>query len=1083
MEASTVQMVFGANMKQIHPVASSLVLVALLTTSGVSTGNTSLVSPGDTITATYQSPTGNVFTDTALFVGPPPVANAGFDQAVSQGTIVTLDGSASSDPDGGPLSFSWRQAGGPFVSLSNPHGETTSFTAGAVATFSFQLTVRDNDGLSSTDDVIVTVFEDLDHLVFVSSTFGDAPIFRGGSGLGTLNSPVETLEQAIELATDTPNSDIYVHEGDYFSNVPLNLLDDMSLYGGWEVSQICLAFFRGTCVSFGLTWARTASNPTVIHGATTALKVVNFGSPTVIDGLTIESSDAPTLQTFVTGNDGDNSIAINVLHGSQLQITNNHINAGRGGDGDNGRDGRRGNDAVFPGGHGEDGTEDSVLAVPWSGYGAGVTCVVAGDGNGGGDGGPGGSPAYGPSAPFYDGRDGHSGFGELGGGRGEGGRTHENNGNGRSDGERGQDGGDGRAGLAFASPYEQTFRTGSGGKKDGEIDRFGSTGPMWRPVSGRPGHTGEDGTGGGGGGGGGGQDGSFVINGSGGGGGGGGGGGCGAGGGFEGGSGGASFGIFLFDARPVISGNTFFNAGGGHGGDGGNGGQGGLGVAGGNGGTGSGEVGYGGDGGRGGDGAGGGGGGGGAGGPTCSIYVAGSSRPLLGGNNVSTFAPGVFGFPGVRNGGSGGFGGAGTVPGDPGEDAEDGIVLDVCPENASIDISESSHLVNPGETLSFTIAIPITPTGDNWFFSSSWFGSDILMTLVSPSGGVFGRDTTDPNVIHIVTPSSEIYQITDPEPGEWTINLFGSAVPEGGEIVTVTVTEAPANRPPVADAEADAILECIDPTGSSLTLDGSASGDPDGDPLTFEWISVAGDVVGRSSRTDLILPLGTHTFTLVVNDGRGGTAEDVVTVTVRDTTAPALTLSNPSIGIIANTAGGAILDLGTATASDVCDASPTITNDAPRIFPLGATSVTWTAGDDSGNLASISQAVFVNPVSVNIDIKPGSDPNSINLGEKGLLPVAILGNANFDVATIHPDSVELGGTDLATRGSEKAPKLAFSFEDANSDGFVDMMIFFDVQQLVDNGALTETTDALTLTGLLIDGIPIAGTDSVRVVPP
>lgn len=66
-------------------------------------------------------------------------------------------------------------------------------------------------------------------------------------------------------------------------------------------------------------------------------------------------------------------------------------------------------------------------------------------------------------------------------------------------------------------------------------------------------------------------------------------------------------------------------------------------------------------------------------------------------------------------------------------------------------------------------------------------------------------------------------------------------------------------------------------------------------------------------------------------------------------------------------------------------------------------------------------------VSVDIDIKPGSDPNSINLGEQGLLPVAILGSSTFDVSTIHPETIAIGGVDVAERGSPKAPKLAYSY--------------------------------------------------------
>ena len=125
-------------------------------------------------------------------------------------------------------------------------------------------------------------------------------------------------------------------------------------------------------------------------------------------------------------------------------------------------------------------------------------------------------------------------------------------------------------------------------------------------------------------------------------------------------------------------------------------------------------------------------------------------------------------------------------------------------------------------------------------------------------------------------------------------------------------------------------------------------------------------------------------------------------------------------------------------------------------------------------------------IEVTIDIKPGSDPNSINLGDHGLLPVAILGSANFDVTEINPTSIELGGVSLALRGSQKKGiKLAYSYDNVDEDIYKDMMIFFDVQQLVADKVLVDTTIALELTGnldVVLGGTPIKGTDSVNIVP-
>jgi hypothetical protein len=90
-----------------------------------------------------------------------PVANAGPDQTVNAGSIVTLDGSASRDPDGDPITFAWTQPSGPSVTLSNPSTSKPTFTSPssivADTTMIFKLIVTDQGGLSSTDTVQITV--------------------------------------------------------------------------------------------------------------------------------------------------------------------------------------------------------------------------------------------------------------------------------------------------------------------------------------------------------------------------------------------------------------------------------------------------------------------------------------------------------------------------------------------------------------------------------------------------------------------------------------------------------------------------------------------------------------------------------------------------------------------------------------------------------------------------------------------------------------------------------------------------------------------------------------------------------------
>ncbi|MFB3776716.1 MAG: PKD domain-containing protein [Bryobacteraceae bacterium] len=85
-----------------------------------------------------------------------PVADAGPDQIGVQAGTITLDGSASYDPDGDPITFAWTQTSGPAVSLSGANTSKATFTAAAGATYAFRLNVKDDKGSESRARVTVT---------------------------------------------------------------------------------------------------------------------------------------------------------------------------------------------------------------------------------------------------------------------------------------------------------------------------------------------------------------------------------------------------------------------------------------------------------------------------------------------------------------------------------------------------------------------------------------------------------------------------------------------------------------------------------------------------------------------------------------------------------------------------------------------------------------------------------------------------------------------------------------------------------------------------------------------------------------
>lgn len=108
------------------------------------------------------------------------------------------------------------------------------------------------------------------------------------------------------------------------------------------------------------------------------------------------------------------------------------------------------------------------------------------------------------------------------------------------------------------------------------------------------------------------------------------------------------------------------------------------------------------------------------------------------------------------------------------------------------------------------------------------------------------------------------------------------------------------NRPPVADAGADDDSECGSPSGASVTLDGSASTDPDSafgtndDIQLFEWFDNYGQpsqvALGAGETLDVTLSLGVHVVTLRVTDTAGNTDTDTVVQTVVDTVPPEISV-------------------------------------------------------------------------------------------------------------------------------------------------------------------------------------------------
>lgn len=138
-----------------------------------------------------------------VIINKAPQADAGADQAVSANTLVTLDGSASSDPEGAALTYQWRQTAGPTVALADLATATPSFTAPNVATtatIGFELTVADPEGLTSADACQITV---LPAASDDTTTGGDTSDSSTGNNDSSSDGTILITEKVFSTVADT----------------------------------------------------------------------------------------------------------------------------------------------------------------------------------------------------------------------------------------------------------------------------------------------------------------------------------------------------------------------------------------------------------------------------------------------------------------------------------------------------------------------------------------------------------------------------------------------------------------------------------------------------------------------------------------------------------------------------------------------------------------------------------------------------------------------------------------------------------------------------------------------------------------
>ena len=224
-------------------------------------------------------------------------------------------------------------------------------------------------------------------------------------------------------------------------------------------------------------------------------------------------------------------------------------------------------------------------------------------------------------------------------------------------------------------------------------------------------------------------------------------------------------------------------------------------------------------------------------------------------------------------------------------------------------------------------------------------------------------------------------------------NNAPAAFPLGNTTVTWTATDAAGNT-----ATATQVITVVDNTAPTIAgipaniTTGNTAGSCN---ATVTWTAptaadnCAGVTLTSSHASGSVFALGTTTVTYTATDAAGHTTTANFTVTVNDTEAPTI-VAPANVTVNTNFGCEAIgVVLGAPSINDNCTISG-VSNNAPAIYPLGNTTVTWILTDNAGNTASTTQIVTVVdniapqltiPADIEVVANMGCDANNVSLGQ------------------------------------------------------------------------------------------------------
>ncbi|WP_115461383.1 HYR domain-containing protein, partial [Winogradskyella aurantiaca] len=269
-----------------------------------------------------------------------------------------------------------------------------------------------------------------------------------------------------------------------------------------------------------------------------------------------------------------------------------------------------------------------------------------------------------------------------------------------------------------------------------------------------------------------------------------------------------------------------------------------------------------------------------------------------------------------------------------------------CTQTVTVQDDEFPEIVVPND-----IIVNSCDNNINYAVTASDNCDGSITAITQTDGTGFAPDVTNAFPIGITILS---FEVTD---------AAGNTTTESFTVEVVDATDPQISCP--ADIEVD------NDTGvctADVSYDIFASDDCTGSTINWTFTGATVDS-GSTVTTNPYAP--THTFnvgvttvTYTIVDGGGNTAQCSFTVTVNDTELPSITCaSDIAVDTDSGTCGIAVANVGLVnpTIADNCTTTGdlTLVNDAPAIFPLGDTIVTWTVTDTSGNSNTCQQTITV----------------------------------------------------------------------------------------------------------------------------